>query len=168
MAEPAGSARDDRGAPHGRSTLPRSARFVRAHVYVAGMLVRELTDGCEIDQVLLVREVEVRQKRDGREFLKLALGDRTGSVAATIWDGVAELLDHIRPGVPVRVIGRYADHPRYGAEITVRALRRPADGSFDPADLLDGPPRRPGRRSATRRPRRSTTRPTATGCWSTR
>ncbi len=103
------------------------------------MLVRELTDGCEIDQVLLVREVEVGQKRDGREFLKLVLGDRTGTVAATIWDGVTELRPHIRPGVPVRVIGRYSDHPRYGAEITIRALRRPADGSFDPADLLDGP-----------------------------
>jgi 3'-5' exoribonuclease len=105
------------------------------------MLVRELSDGTEIDQVLLVREVEVRQKRDGGEFLKLVLGDRTGSVSAMIWDGAAELQAHIRPGVPIRVIGRYADHPRYGAQITVRALRRPADGSFAIADLLDGPPR---------------------------
>ncbi len=105
------------------------------------MLVRELSDGCEVDQVLLVRELEVRQKRDGGEFLKLTLGDRTGTVSATIWDGVAELQAHVRPGVPVRVIGRFADHPRHGAQLTIRALRRPAEGSFDLADLIDGPPR---------------------------
>jgi 3'-5' exoribonuclease len=105
------------------------------------MLVRELTDGCDIDQVLLVRAVEVGCKRDGREFLKLDLGDRTGVVSAMIWDGVAELQPHVRTGVPVRVIGRFDDHPRYGAQITVRALRRPAEGSFDLTDLFDGPPR---------------------------
>jgi 3'-5' exoribonuclease len=105
------------------------------------MLVRELIDGCDIDQVLLVRGVEVGQKRDGREFLKLTLGDRSGIVNAMIWDGVGELQAHVRCGVPVRVIGRFDDHPRYGAQITVRALRRPAEGSFDLAALVDGPPR---------------------------
>ena len=105
------------------------------------MLVRELTDGCDIDQVLLVRGVDVGQKRDGREFLKLTLGDRSGVVSAMIWDGVADVQPHVRSGVPVRVIGRFDDHPRYGAQITVRALRRPAEGSFDLADLVDGPPR---------------------------
>ncbi|UGS39037.1 3'-5' exoribonuclease YhaM family protein [Capillimicrobium parvum] len=105
------------------------------------MFVRNLTDGCEVDQVMLVREAEVRQKRDGREFLKLTLADRTGRVTATIWDGAAELGRHVQPGVAVRVIGRFGSHPRYGAEIVVRALRRPAEGSYDPADLLDGPPK---------------------------
>jgi 3'-5' exoribonuclease len=105
------------------------------------MFVRELTDGCDIDQVLLVREVEVRQKRDGGEFLKLSLADRTGSVSAMIWDGVAELQPHVRSGVVVRVIGRYACHPKYGSQITIRALRRPAEDSYDLADLLDGPPK---------------------------
>ena len=107
------------------------------------MLVRELTNGCDIDQVLLVRGVEVGCKRDGTEFLKLELGDRTGVVNAMIWDGVAELQPHVRAGVPVRVIGRYDDHPRYGAQITVRALRRPVEGSFDLSELVDGPPRTP-------------------------
>jgi 3'-5' exoribonuclease len=105
------------------------------------MFVRELTDGCEIDQVLLVRDVEIRQKRDGSEFLKLSLSDRTGSVSAMIWDGVADLQPHMRAGVVVRVIGRYACHPKYGSQITVRALRRPAEESYDLGELLDGPPK---------------------------
>jgi 3'-5' exoribonuclease len=105
------------------------------------MLVRELQDESEIDQVLLVREVEARQKRDGGEFLKLVLADRSGTVPAMVWDGVAQFRDLCVAGTPVRVMGRFAAHPRYGPQITIRALRQAAPGSFDLADLLDGPPR---------------------------
>ena len=107
------------------------------------MLVRELQDGSDIDQVLLVKEVEARQKRDGGEFLKLVLADRSGSVPAMVWDGVAQFGELCVAGSPVRVIGRYAAHPRYGPQITIRAVRQPAPGSFDLAELLDGPPRSP-------------------------
>ena len=35
------------------------------------MKVREFADGCEVAQALLVRDVEVRRRRDGGEYLKL-------------------------------------------------------------------------------------------------
>jgi len=105
------------------------------------MFVREFEDGIDIDQVLLVRDVEARQKRDGSEFLKLTLADKTGCVAAMIWDRVAEVTPLARPGAPVRVIGRYGNHSRYGAQINVRALRAPAPGGYALEDLLDGPTR---------------------------
>jgi 3'-5' exoribonuclease len=105
------------------------------------MLVRELQDGSDVDQVLLVKDVEARQKRDGGEFLKLVLADRSGSVPAMVWDGVAQFRELCAAGTPVRVIGRYAAHQRYGPQITIRAVRQPAPGSFELADLLDGPPR---------------------------
>src|SRR3954447_5094896 len=104
------------------------------------MLVRELEDGAEIDQVFLVREIEARQKRDGGEFLKLVLTDRTGSVPAMVWDGVAQFRELCVAGPPVRVIGRFAVSARYGPQVTVRAVRPAAPGSFDLGDLLDGPP----------------------------
>jgi 3'-5' exoribonuclease len=107
------------------------------------VLVRDLQDGADIDEVLLVREVEARQKRDGGEFIKLVLSDRSGSVPAMLWDGVEQLRELCATGAPVRVLGRYAAHPRYGPQITVRALRRPVPGSFDLVELLDGPPRSP-------------------------
>ncbi|MCW2990831.1 MAG: hypothetical protein JWM73_1425, partial [Solirubrobacterales bacterium] len=107
------------------------------------MLVRELQDGSDIDQVLLVKEVEARQKRDGGEFLKLILADRSGSVPAMVWDGVAQFRDLCAAGTPVRIIGRFGVSQRYGPQVTVRAVRQAAPGSFDLADLLDGPPRSP-------------------------
>src|SRR3954469_11471199 len=105
------------------------------------VFVREMIDGSDLDQVLMVREAELRRRRDGAEYLRLSLGDRTGTVTAVVWDGVADCAPYARAGVPVRVTGRFAQHPRYGAQITIRALTPPAEGSFALADLLDGPPR---------------------------
>jgi 3'-5' exoribonuclease len=105
------------------------------------MLMRELTDGQEVDTVLLVRERELRTARDGGELLRLTLGDRSGSVEAVVWDGVAELAPLCECGRPVRVTGRYGVHPRYGPEIAVRSLRAAHPDEVDYAALLDGPPR---------------------------
>jgi 3'-5' exoribonuclease len=107
------------------------------------MLVRDLQNGADIDQVLLVREVEARQKRDGAEYLKLVVADRTGSLPAMVWDGVAQVRDLCKAGTPVRVIGRFQVSGKYGGQITVRALRQAVPGTFELADLLDGPPRSP-------------------------
>lgn len=103
------------------------------------MPVRDFTDGLDLDQVLLVRSVDVHPRRDGGECLKLVLADRTGSVPATIWDGVPEVAALLVPGRPVRVIGRYAVHPRHGAQLTVRALRSATPGSYDLEALCEGP-----------------------------
>jgi 3'-5' exoribonuclease len=107
---------------------------------VPGVFVRDLTDGAEVDLALLVRAAEVRTKRGGGEFLKLSLGDRTGRLTAMVWDGVAPLKEICRAGCVVRVAGRHELHPRWGAQLSVRALRAAEPGTFSLDDLLDGPP----------------------------
>jgi 3'-5' exoribonuclease len=107
------------------------------------MLVNELSDGMEIDQVLLVRSVERRVRRDGGDYLRLQLGDRTGAVVSMVWDELLEMERVATPGAPVRVSGRYTVHPRFGPQINLRSLTAAEPGSFSPEDLLDGPPRSP-------------------------
>ncbi|HXB14870.1 MAG TPA: HD domain-containing protein [Solirubrobacteraceae bacterium] len=105
------------------------------------MLVNELTDGVELDQVLLVKEAELRPRRDGGEYLRLRLGDRSGSVACMVWEQLAEILELARAGSAVAVSGRYVVHPRFGPQINLRALEPAVPGSYDPRELLDGPAR---------------------------
>ena len=124
------------GALHQRPSRP-----VRSHVYLQPMLLNELTDGAEIDQVLLVRESERRQRRDGGEYLRLLLSDRTGGVSCMVWEELAEVQEVAHAGAPVRVRGRYTVHPRFGPQINLRGLEAAAPGSFDAKDLLDGPAR---------------------------
>jgi 3'-5' exoribonuclease len=103
------------------------------------MFVSALTDGVELDQVLLVRQLERRARRDGGEYLRLQLGDRTGAVAAMVWEGLREIEALARPGEPVHVRGRYSLHPRFGPQVSLRELLPAREGSYSERDLLDGP-----------------------------
>jgi 3'-5' exoribonuclease len=88
------------------------------------VLVRQLTDGQEVDLILLVRE---------RAEARVTLADRTGSLSATV---APELAAACEPGACVRVIGRVADRGRLVIE-ALRPVRE--DDEYSLADLLDGP-----------------------------
>src|SRR5271166_6433549 len=103
------------------------------------MLLSEFTDGLEVDQALLVREAERRRRRDGGEYLRLQLGDRTGAVACMVWENLAEVEELLGACTPLRVRGRYSVHPRFGPQITLGDLSQAPAGSYAPEDLRDGP-----------------------------
>jgi hypothetical protein len=137
--EPTRAARDQRGAIHWPGRYPLRGDPVRSWIYVSDpMVVRELTDGQELDCVLLVRERRLRTERDGSEILQLTLGDRTGSIAAVVSDGVADLSAACDCGAAVRVQGRYSSR---GERIAIRSLRAARADEVDLDALLDGPPR---------------------------
>ncbi|HEY2160255.1 MAG TPA: HD domain-containing protein [Solirubrobacteraceae bacterium] len=105
------------------------------------MQVREFIDGCDVAQPLVVRQVELCRRRDGSEYLKLALGDRTGSVSVIVRDELPQVRELCRLGEVVHVSGQYSVHPRFGPELGLQALRRAAEGEYDREELQDGPPR---------------------------
>jgi 3'-5' exoribonuclease len=100
---------------------------------------RDLADGDQVESVFVVREVTRRQKRNGDPFLKLQLGDVTGTVEGVIWDDVEDALEAGPTGAVVHVSGGYSVDARYGATLTVRSVRPAETGEYDPQDLLEGP-----------------------------
>jgi len=104
-------------------------------------MLRDAVDGTDLDQVLMVREVQRRAKRDGGEYLRLRLGDRSGAVVAMVWDDVSELAPIAGAGRPVRVSGRYVVHPRYGPQLNLRTMSQAEPGTYELEELLDGPAR---------------------------
>jgi 3'-5' exoribonuclease len=112
------------------------------------MQVREFTDGCDVTQALLVREVELRRRRDGSDYLRLLLGDRTGSVPAVVWEGVQRARECCLPGEVVYVTGRFCVHQRYGPQLAVQHMRPAADHEYRRDALLDGPARGPDQMEA--------------------
>jgi 3'-5' exoribonuclease len=105
------------------------------------MKVREFADGIDVAQALVVRDAEVRTRRDGSEYLKLQLGDRTGNVETVIREQVAEIRELCRCGEVVHVSGRFSVHPRFGPQLAVHAIRRPEPHEFAREELVDGPAR---------------------------
>ena len=106
----------------------------------AKCFVRDLANGQDVDSIFVVRGHSQRQKRNGEPFIKLQLGDLTGSVEAVVWDGVAELGPLCPSGAVVRVLGRYTVDERYGATLTVKRLREALEGEYELGDLTEGPP----------------------------
>ncbi len=112
------------------------------------MLLNELTDGAEIEQALLVKEAELRARRDGGEYLRLVLGDRTGSVPCMVWEQFEEIAEVAKAGVVVVAAGRYVVHPRFGPQINVRRVTVAMPGTYSAEDLADGPVRSAGQMEA--------------------
>jgi 3'-5' exoribonuclease len=105
----------------------------------ARVFLRELTEGQDVAGAFAVRERERRTRKNGDDFLRLVVCDRTGTVEAVAWDGVAECFGIATPGTVVWIEGRFSIHPQYGAKITIRTIRTAAEGEFEPDELAEGP-----------------------------
>ena len=88
--------------------------------------MRELADGQAVEGVFAVRERELRQRRNGGDWLRLVVCDRSGNIEAVVWEAVQEAYEVAAPGAAVHVRGRFGVHPQYGPKITVEAMRRGA------------------------------------------
>jgi 3'-5' exoribonuclease len=105
------------------------------------MQVRELQDGSQIATALLVRNAEVRHRREGDEYLKLTLGDRTGTVPAVVLEDVDAARAICRAGQIVHVVASFSIHERYGGRLLVEAVSEADAGGYDREHLIDGPAR---------------------------
>jgi 3'-5' exoribonuclease len=99
----------------------------------------ELADGEQFVSAFVVRARELRQKKDGNDFLKLQLGDRTGSVPAIAWDRVAESFAACEPGAIVMVTGKFSVHPQFGRQIKLASARPAEAHEYSEEDLAEGP-----------------------------
>src|SRR6478609_3258626 len=104
-------------------------------------LLRELSDGDQVAGAFVVRERERRQKRNGEDFLRVVLADKTGTVPAVAWEGVAECFEVCAPGSIVLVSGSFAIHPQFGRQIKLAAVRPAGPGEYDAEQLAEGPAR---------------------------
>jgi len=108
---------------------------------VAAVLIRDFNEGQAVEQALLVREIELCHKRDGSEFARLVLSDRTGTVRAVFWDADAALVRELPGGSAAFVTGHYGVHPKFGPQLKVLGLRPAAPSEYEIDELLDGPQR---------------------------
>jgi 3'-5' exoribonuclease len=104
-------------------------------------VLRDLADGEEVSGAFVVRERERRQKRNGEDYLRVVLADRTGTVPAVAWEGVAECFEICSPGSIVLVTGSFGIHSQFGRQIKLSGVRPAGPGEYDPEQLAEGPAR---------------------------
>jgi 3'-5' exoribonuclease len=101
--------------------------------------LRDLDGGQRVDAIYVVRERELRRKRNGEPWLRLLLGDRSGTLEAVSWEEPEERYAIAAPGAVIRVSGLFEVSERWGSKIKLSALEAAEPGSYEPADLAAGP-----------------------------
>jgi 3'-5' exoribonuclease len=95
----------------------------------------DLEDGQRVGGVYAVRERELRRKRNGEPWLRLALGDASGSCEAVAWEEAENLYAVAVPGAPLHVSGLFEVSERWGAKIKLTALREASLDEYRTEDL---------------------------------
>ena len=97
--------------------------------------LRDLQDGQRVKGAYAVRGRELRRKRNGEPWLKLSLGDATGTVEAVAWEEAEALYGLAAPGSPVFVAGSFEVSERWGAKIKLSGLREATPEEYNEDDL---------------------------------
>jgi len=103
------------------------------------LTIRELEAGQRVAAVFAVRERDLRQKRNGEPFLRLVLGDRSGSIEAVCWEEAEDRYGLAEPGSALHVTGTFEQSDKWGAKIKVLELRPARGDEFSADDLAPGP-----------------------------
>ncbi len=90
-------------------------------------------DNAVVTSFFVVSSLQVREKKQGGQYLSLTLADRTGQLAATMWENFESAANTCTDGSYVKVQGRVG---RYQGkfQLTVQQMRLAAGSEVDPAD----------------------------------
>ena len=91
-------------------------------------------ENATVTTYFVLSSMQVRDKKQGGQYLALIVSDKTGSLEARMWDDVADPIEICSEGCYVKVQG---DISKYKGkfQITLKKLRLAADSEIDPKDL---------------------------------
>src|ERR1700736_4548910 len=87
-----------------------------------------------VTSYFVLSSMQVRDKKQGGQYLALIVSDRTGSLEARMWDDVADPIEFCSEGCYVKVQGDIAKY-QGKFQITLKKLRLAADSEIDPRDF---------------------------------
>jgi 3'-5' exoribonuclease len=97
--------------------------------------VTELATEQSVTSFFLVHEKEIRNTREGKQYLRMELGDRSGTVEARIWDAFDAIAKDINRDDFVKVAARVEIY-RNKPQLVLQQVRRATPEEIDLADFL--------------------------------
>jgi 3'-5' exoribonuclease len=97
--------------------------------------LRDLEDGQRVRGVYAVRERELRRKRNGEPWLRMSVGDASGTAEAVCWEEAEVRYALCASGSPVHVTGTFEISERWGAKIKIAELREAQEGEYEADEL---------------------------------
>ena len=99
------------------------------------IFVADLKPKDSVDEVFLVRTKSSPLAKNGRPYLAMLLGDKSGTIESRMWDNVDAVLPLFETGDYIRVRGSINLYQNR-RQLIVNQLQRVSKGEVDPTDFL--------------------------------
>ncbi|KPA13087.1 HDIG domain protein [Candidatus Magnetomorum sp. HK-1] len=97
--------------------------------------VESLVEGNAVQDIFIVTEKTISNKKDGQPFLQIRLTDRTGSIRGVLWDNVETFSSGFKQGDYVKIQGRVTAY-RSELQLTIISVQKILIENVEPSDFL--------------------------------
>ncbi len=97
--------------------------------------ITDIKAGDVVDDVFVLAEKTLSQKRDGNNFLNVTLSDKTGALKGVVWDNVDQITAAVTSGDFVSIRGTVGEY-KGTLQLVVKAMDVCAHEAVDASDFL--------------------------------
>ncbi|MGD8981015.1 MAG: HD domain-containing protein [Desulfobacterales bacterium] len=97
--------------------------------------IADIRAGDRVEDIFVLSEKILSQKKDGNNFLNITLSDKTGTIKGVVWDNVDQIAAGITSGDFVYVNGSVSDY-RGTLQVVIKKMGPFSPDQIDPSDFL--------------------------------
>lgn len=97
--------------------------------------INEIKLGDFVDDIFVLSEKFLSQKRDGNNFLNVTLADKTGTVKGVVWDNVDQISAGVSSGDFVHIRGSVNEY-REAFQLVIKNMEKCSADVINPSDFL--------------------------------
>ncbi|MDH4206446.1 MAG: CRISPR-associated endonuclease Cas3'' [Desulfobacteraceae bacterium] len=97
--------------------------------------ITDIKAGDRVDDIFVLSEKILSQKRDGNNFLNVTLSDKTGTIKGVVWDNVDQIAAGITSGDFAHVNGSVSEY-KGTLQVVIKKMEPFSPDRIDPSDFL--------------------------------
>jgi len=97
--------------------------------------ITDIRAGDRVDDIFVLSEKILSQKKDGNNFLNITLSDKTGTIKGVVWDNVDQIAAGITSGDFAHVNGSVSEY-RGTLQVVIKIMEPFPSDRIDPSDFL--------------------------------
>ena len=97
--------------------------------------INSIKTGDIVDDIFVLSEKNLAQKKDGNNFLNISLSDKTGIIKGVVWNNVDQISAKISAGDFAGVKGKVTEY-RGSLQLVIKNIEACSADSIDPSDYL--------------------------------
>jgi 3'-5' exoribonuclease len=97
--------------------------------------VKEIQAGDFVDDIFILAEKTLSQKKDGKNYLNVSVSDKTGTLKGVMWDGLDDVVLAVAAGDYVKIKGNVSEY-KGTLQLVVKSIAGVDSQRLSPADFL--------------------------------